>query len=71
MSRTLSLVCDGCRKSLWVGQCSPSSGWFTYGSEEFREALNRFVNEHLGHAVQFVDSEEVGFDVEEVEYSPD
>lgn len=70
MSRTLSLVCDGCRKSLWVGQESRARGWFVYGTEPERIALNRFVNDHFGHAIRFADSESLWFEIDEVEYSP-
>lgn len=66
MSQTLNLTCDDCKVTLWVGQQSRTRGWFVYGTEAEREALNKFVNDHIGHAVRFQDSGRVGFDVDDI-----
>lgn len=72
MSQSLNLTCDDCKVTLWVGQQSPSRGWFVYGTDDQREALDKFVNAHIGHAVRFQDGDRVGFDVEDItEYGED
>jgi len=58
MSKTLHIACDSCKKSLWVGQLSNSRGWYLYtGESETMDALNKFINDHIGHKIQFDDCE--------------
>lgn len=66
MSRTLHLTCEQCQKTLWVGQRSPSRGWYVYNTVENSDALDAFVREHIGHRVVFQDSEMVSLDAEDV-----
>lgn len=67
MSRTLSLSCDDCRQTLWVGQHSNSVGWYLYlGDQARRDKLDAFVNAHMGHSVKFEDSDAVSLDFEDL-----
>lgn len=66
MSRTLNLTCTQCQKTLWVGQRSPTRGWYVYTTPEESDAMDAFVNAHLGHAVVFQDSEFVSDEAEDV-----
>lgn len=51
MSRSLYIVCEKCKKKLWAGQAS-----YIYTEPKAQmEAFNKFVCEHFGHPVVFVD----------------
>ena len=60
MSRTYSLLCHDCEKSLWMGQGHPErpeSLYIYYGREHQRLDLQGFLFGHLGHRLSFEDDE--------------
>ena len=59
MSRTLNLTCVACNKTLWVGQCSLSQGWYLYTTDRMKSSISSFIGAHLGHTVIFDDSDSV------------
>lgn len=52
MSTTYSIACKDCKKQLWVAQSSQGRGYIYSGRNDL-DALWKFLNEHLGHALVF------------------
>lgn len=50
MSRSIRIICQKCKKSLWAGQRT-----YIYTAPKHLEAFNKFICEHFGHPVMFVD----------------
>jgi hypothetical protein len=68
MSMCLNLVCDQCRKGIWVGQHANSTGWYVYtGMPKTVAALNSFVNAHIDHPVRFIWDDAMPIDYDEDE----
>jgi len=68
MSRTYSIGCKDCFESLWVGQGWPNTnGVYIYKKEDHVKALEKFLFDHEGHHLIFVDDEDI-FAGEGIEY---
>jgi len=60
MSRTYSIACKDCRKSLWIGGGRKSGPKCIYtGEKETMAELEKFLFAHLGHSLIFVDDEDI------------
>jgi hypothetical protein len=51
MSTTTNIACHDCKKMVWVGQSD-----YLYTSPARISELTKFLFEHKGHALEFVDS---------------
>lgn len=59
MSRTYDLGCKDCKESLWIGQGWPDKKRFIYKTENCLAALQKFLFDHEGHNLIFVDNEDI------------
>lgn len=57
MSRTYNLVCHDCKTTLWISQ-SCGSKHRIYTTREDSEKLASYLQSHLEHKLQYIDSEE-------------
>lgn len=66
MSRTYSIACTQCKKSLWVAQGhgypKPERLTFYSGEPETMRALTQFLIDHFQHPLVFDDNCEGGLD---------
>jgi hypothetical protein len=62
VSTTYDICCDECRVALWIGQVSASrtidNGLFLYGKMHAGDGgpLPKFLGQHIGHPLVFIDS---------------
>lgn len=57
MSRAYHLGCHDCRVYLWVGQGWPPDRLYLYSTDEHMRRLQEFFWNHLGHRLEYQDSE--------------
>lgn len=65
MSQSLAITCERCSRYLVIGKHTNSEGWSIFGDE--LAGLSRFVDNHFGHPIEFMDLDRVpcGHDDEE------
>ena len=59
MSRTYSIGCKTCQESLWIGQGWPKGKRYIYKGEKHIDALEKFLFDHEGHDLIFLDDEDI------------
>ncbi len=70
MSRTYSIACKKCNKSLWIGQGWPYRKVYLYNGispdgKDYFKTLETFLFSHQDHELIFGDDE--GFEYEDIE----
>jgi hypothetical protein len=66
MSTTYELLCRDCKQTLWIAQSSCGIG-HVYTEPRHAKALYDFLSAHLNHHLQYVTSENVPLDYEEID----
>ena len=73
MSKTYSIVCLDCKRSLWIAQgWDDPKTWTLYSrNNKIMAELQNFLFKHVGHNLTFLDDEKLCYmeGIEEIEYS--